>query len=229
MWLSDCVSFGLGLFGQPASEKVANDRRDLRSLAFQREVASIEQVDFGVRDVAFECFGAGWQEERVVPTPDCKQWRTTGAEVFLELGIEPRCCSESLRTNRAGFRRCRGGRAAPNLGSRPLARAAPGSECLVCTAIEWLPVSGSCAAPPDSRPKDVPIRLDWIPAFAQSLQIGVAVLRDDCCDLLRVAQGQAEADWRAVLEDIDRETIESQHLSELINHIRQVIKSVSKA
>ena len=52
------------LFRQLSSGEVADDRRDFGSLAFQGEVAGIEQVDLCLRIVAFEGLGPSLQEER---------------------------------------------------------------------------------------------------------------------------------------------------------------------
>src|SRR4029077_14212181 len=79
---------GADLFEQLACQEVADDRRDLGSLALEGEVAGIEQVDLGVRIVAFEGLGPGGQEERVVLAPNRKKRRLPGADVFLEFGIE---------------------------------------------------------------------------------------------------------------------------------------------
>lgn len=68
---SGCV----GLVRQLALEDVADDRRDLGSLAFEREMAGFEQVDFGVRLVALERLCTGWQEERIILAPYGEKWR----------------------------------------------------------------------------------------------------------------------------------------------------------
>ena len=61
---------GESLLRKLAGEEVADNCRDLRSLAFQREMAGIEQVYFSVRVIAFEGLGAGRQEKRIVLAPD---------------------------------------------------------------------------------------------------------------------------------------------------------------
>ena len=76
------------MFRQLALEEVADDRRDLGSLAFEREMTGLEQVDLGVRMVALERLRAGRQEERIVLAPYGEKWRPPGADVFLEFGIE---------------------------------------------------------------------------------------------------------------------------------------------
>src|ERR1700681_4257082 len=79
---------GAGLFLKLTGEELADDRRDLGSPAFEREMAGVEEMDFGVGVVAFEGIGTGWQEERIVPAPYCEQRRPVVADVFLEFRIE---------------------------------------------------------------------------------------------------------------------------------------------
>jgi hypothetical protein len=51
-----------------------------------------------------------------------------------------------------------------------------------------------------------------VPAVTQAFLIGVAVLRDDCGEAIRMANCEAEADGCAIVEDVDREAIEAAHL-----------------
>lgn len=55
---------------------------------FQREVARIVEINFRVRIISNERFGACGQEERIVLTSDSEQRRPLRAEIFLEPGIE---------------------------------------------------------------------------------------------------------------------------------------------
>jgi len=57
------------LLRQLAGEKIADDCCDLKSLAFQREMSGIEEVNFGVWVVAFEGLSTSRQEERIVLAP----------------------------------------------------------------------------------------------------------------------------------------------------------------
>src|SRR5262245_61508514 len=52
-----------------AGEEVANDHCDFRSTALEREMTGVEQVDFGVRVVAFEGLCTGRQKEGIVLAP----------------------------------------------------------------------------------------------------------------------------------------------------------------
>ena len=49
-----------------------------------------------------------------------------------------------------------------------------------------------------------PIGFDWIPEFAQTFFVGVAVLNDEPGHALRMFGKHAISDWRAVIHQIDR-------------------------
>src|SRR5262245_36972925 len=63
-----------------AGEEVADDHCDFGSTALEREMTGVEQVDFGVRIVAFEGLRAGRQKEGVVLAPHRKKRRLLCAE-----------------------------------------------------------------------------------------------------------------------------------------------------
>src|SRR5262245_8175605 len=69
-------------------EEVADRRRDLRGVCFQREVPRVEEADDRTRNVALERLGARRQEERVVPAPHRQQRRPVRAEIFVELRVQ---------------------------------------------------------------------------------------------------------------------------------------------
>lgn len=48
-----------------------------------------------------------------------------------------------------------------------------------------------------------PVLLDGSPRCSKAVGVGIAVLRDDCCDGGWVFEGEAETCWGAVVEDID--------------------------
>lgn len=92
-------------------EEVANDHRDFRSTALEREMTGVEQVDFGVRVVASEGLPAGRKKGSFLPHTA----RSGG-----------RCVRKySRRTNLAGSRHCLAGRGAQSRGSRHRAKAVP--------------------------------------------------------------------------------------------------------
>src|SRR5215471_11507376 len=69
-------------------EKVANRRRDLSRMRFQREVARLEKADHGARNVALERLGARRQEEWIILAPHREERRPPSAKVFLELRVQ---------------------------------------------------------------------------------------------------------------------------------------------
>src|SRR5437764_3629923 len=71
-----------------ACEKIADDGCDLWCVTFEREMAGLEQMNFGVRIVALERLRAGRQKERIVLAPHRKKRRPASANVVLEFGIE---------------------------------------------------------------------------------------------------------------------------------------------
>src|SRR5262245_24005328 len=72
----------------------------------------------------------------------------------------------------------------------------------------------------------LPVALDRIPAPAQPLLIGVAILRDDRGDPLWVARREAEADRRAVIEDVDGITGEPGDGREPVDDVGEMIEGV---
>ena len=59
-----------------------------------------------------------------------------------------------------------------------------------------------------------PILLDRVPALTEALFVGIAILRNDGADAFGMVCREAQADRRAVIEDVDREAIESDSLGE---------------
>src|SRR6516164_1257547 len=74
--------------GQFAGEEVADDDRDLWSLAFEREMTRFEQMDLGIWNVLFERLGTGGQKKWIVLAPHGQQRRPLRPEILLEFGIE---------------------------------------------------------------------------------------------------------------------------------------------
>ncbi|GAA3394876.1 hypothetical protein GCM10017752_42020 [Streptomyces roseoviridis] len=72
------------------AEEVADQCRDLLAVRLQGEVARVEEVDLGVRQVPGERLGAGRAEDLVAAAPGGEQRRPVGAEVLLEgrIGVQ---------------------------------------------------------------------------------------------------------------------------------------------
>ena len=73
-----------------------------------------------------------------------------------------------------------------------------------------------------------PVGPNGSPAVAQPFLIGVAVLGDDCGEAIRMPNGKAEADGCAVVEDLDCETMEVDHLGEAIDDVRDILECVGE-
>jgi hypothetical protein len=67
------MSSGQGRTAYRTSKEPADNPGDLFPFTLQREMAGVEQVDFGVPIIALKGFGARRQEERIVLAPDSQQ------------------------------------------------------------------------------------------------------------------------------------------------------------
>src|SRR5438105_2553845 len=74
----------------------------------------------------------------------------------------------------------------------------------------------------------LPVALDGIPALAEALQVGVAVLGDQRGHALGVRQGQAEADRCAVVKDVQSVAIQANRLDEALDDVCQVVKGIGE-
>src|SRR5215813_573149 len=69
-------------------KEVADCRRDLGRMRFQREVPRLHEADDGTRNVPLERLRARREEERIVLAPHREKRRPVRAEVFLELRVQ---------------------------------------------------------------------------------------------------------------------------------------------
>src|SRR5262245_894322 len=72
----------------------------------------------------------------------------------------------------------------------------------------------------------LPVALDGVPAVAQALLIGVAILRDDRSDSLRVARRETEAHGCALVEDVDGIRGHPSHCREPLDDLGEVFEGV---
>src|SRR5215831_1030192 len=72
-----------------------------------------------------------------------------------------------------------------------------------------------------------PVLLNRVPAFAQPFLVGIAVLRNDCSDPVRVLQRKSETYRSSVVENIQRETAEPNLLDEGANGLCQLLECVA--
>src|SRR6266700_4336729 len=209
-----------------ASEELADRRRDLFGMRFQREVPGVEESDDCVGDVALERFGARRQEKRIVLAPHCQKRRLMLAKIGLEFGIQRDVAlviAEEVELHFIGARSCeievveripvrrnrgRVGDAVGVLPDRCLGRKKGAQGCAVCFG------------------RVLPVCADGGPAVAEALDIRIAILRDDGGDALGVPHREAETSRRAIVEDIDGEAVKSDHFSEAVNSPRDIVEGV---
>ena len=72
----------------------------------------------------------------------------------------------------------------------------------------------------------LPVGADGAPAVAQALLVGVAVLRDDRSDPVRMLDREPEAGRRAVVEHIDGVAVEADGLGEAVDCLRDLVERV---
>src|SRR6267378_601130 len=78
------------------------------------------------------------------------------------------------------------------------------------------------------RRRLLPIGPNGAPAVAQPFLIRVAVLGDDCGEAIWMPNGEAEADGRTIVEDVDREAMEADHLGEAIDDVCDILECVDE-
>jgi hypothetical protein len=76
------------LSGERPAKELADDIGDLAIVGLDCEVSSVKEMDLGVRIVAFESFGAGNQEKRIVLSPNGEQRWLSRSEIILELRVK---------------------------------------------------------------------------------------------------------------------------------------------
>ena len=73
---------------ESAGKKIADGRTNFRIVRLQREMPSVKEANYRVRNVALESLGPLWQEERIILAPHRQKARLVGAEIFLKGGVE---------------------------------------------------------------------------------------------------------------------------------------------
>src|SRR6266511_3020809 len=211
---------------ESASEEIADGCRDLSGMRFKREVSGIKEADDRIGNVALERFGTRRQEERIVLTPYSEERRLVGAEVVLESRVErdvTLVVAEQVQLNLIGT------------GARQIEvvqRLTVRGDCRrVGHAMGILPTrrlgseEGAKSVAVGLR-RLLPIGADRVPAVAQPLFIGVAILRDNRGVAVRMFGGGPEAYRRAIVEDIDCEALQADYFSEAVDDGGDVIECV---
>src|SRR5262249_29286383 len=188
-----------------------------------------EQMNLGIWIVLPERLSTGGQEKWIVLAPHGQQRRPLRPEILLEFGIELDITLVVAEQIELDFVIAGSGKErrieSPGIRRQPLwcRHAVP----VLPLSRFWLEESAQCGA--IFRRRFLPISLDRIPAVAQALQVGVAVLRNHGGDPLRMANGEAKTNWCAVVENIKCITVETDHLREPLDHLRQVLEAVFEA
>src|SRR6185503_20442613 len=190
-------------------QELANALRNLLGVRFQREMPGVEKLNHRGRIVAGEGLRPDRQKKGIVPPPYGQQRRFIRPKVLLEGRIERDVAlvvTEEIQLNFIRSGSCevevvevlavgRDQRRVPHaLRVLPACRlgAQEGSQHLAILFGRVLP-----------------IRANRLPAITEPLLVGVPVLRNDRSDAIRMASGNAEAGGRAVVENVEGETIEA--------------------
>jgi hypothetical protein len=71
-----------------------------------------------------------------------------------------------------------------------------------------------------------PIGLPWLSVLAEPLDIGVAVLRDDCGYPLGMLHRQPQPRGRAIVEDVEHVAGETERIEEVADYLGEMIEAV---
>src|SRR5271166_402751 len=210
-----------------AGKEVADGGRDLGRVGLQREMAGVKEADHGVGDIAFERLGARRQEERIVPAPHCEERRPVVAEVLLEGRIE-----RDVALVVAEQVELQLGHAGPGEIEIVQRIAVRRNRRWVRHAVRVLPDRGLGCEECLQRlaiglGRILPVGPDRIPAVAEPFFVGIAVLRNDRGDPVRMLHRQAETGRRTVIEDIDGVAIETDHFGETIDDVSDPIEAMA--
>jgi DNA-binding CsgD family transcriptional regulator len=209
-----------------SGQELADGGRDLPGVGLQGEVAGVEKADVRARDVTLEGFGASRQEERVVLAPHREERRPAGAEVLLPRRVERHIAG--VVEEQVELDLIVAGAAQVVVVEAVAVRADPRR---VRDAVRVLPDRGlrlehRADRFPVGLRRVLPVGLDGIPAGPQALLVRVAILGNDRGDALGVPGRDAESHWRTVVEHVEREAVEAEHLRPAIDDLREMVERV---
>src|SRR5215469_4491913 len=214
------LSGSTGLLGQLAGQKIQNGIANFPIVGFQSEVSSVVEMHFRAWDVPLERLCAWRQKERIVLAPDSQHRRLLYPEIFLELGIERHVTCVVEKQVQLDFVITR-----PSQKRGIQLVSLWGYHGFILDAMDVLPL-GRFRLQKIAQGRAVrlarllPVSLDRVPTFAQTLLIRIAVLRDDSRDTLRVSQGEPEPHGRSVIEHINRVALEANRLNKAVDDLR---------
>lgn len=212
------------------AQKRADLGPNFRRMSLQGEMSCIKEDDFSGGIISTKSLGTGWQEERIILSPHGKGRRSVGAEVLLKLWVKRDVSlivddqiELNLRTlwsvqeclvQRDGFR------GNPLVGILDARRVLPPRRLRRGQELQGIAVFAGGI---------LPIRADGSPAFAESIDVGVSILRDKGSDPIGMLESEAKAGRRAVVEDVDGELFQADLLGELTHDLGQMIEGVGEA
>src|SRR5262245_20566277 len=209
-------------------EEVAYRASDFCAMCFEGKMPGVEEDDLGARVVPREGVGPGWEKERIGFAPHGERRWPVGPEIRLELGIQldvARVVQKQIQLDLLipGTRQQRG---VERIGLRRHAR--------LLRPVRVLPLGGlrrekGLQRRPVFRRGVSPILLNRVPARAESVLVGIPVLRHNRGDPFRMPKGQPETHRGAIVEDIEGVAGEAQPVRKLLDHVRQPIKGVREA
>ena len=198
------------------AEEVPHQLGDLVAVLLEGEVPGVEQVKLQVLQVALVGLGAGGREDLVVLSPDDQRRRLVLAEVCLPLRIERRIAAVAVEQGELDLVVARPVEQrlvdVPGVGADRLQVPTPSVYChMVASQVSRR--GGRLASPLSWL---LPVSLDRLPeVVVEPLVVGVAVLHDEGRDAVRVLDGQAVADRRAVVLNIQGVLRQADLLGEL--------------
>src|SRR5579872_714155 len=209
------------------AKEVFHRCRNFYDVSLYRKMSGIEELHLRVRQVFSKCLCSRRNKKGIVLAPNRKQTRLQLTKIFVELRIEPqvrRVIQKEIELNvfvprpfeQSRIQRVRFWR----------------NNLRICDAVGVLPARSTSRQNALAEYLSVffrrcrPVLSYWCPRFTKAFFVGVSVLRNDGCNALRVCHRQAEADRRAIVEHIDRVTVDLDCPCEGFDRERQSIEGI---
>src|SRR5262249_47659991 len=193
-------------------------------MSFKREVASIEEMNGRTGNVAFERLGTRRQKERIVLSPCRKEAWLLRPKIILESWVERDIAlvvAEQVQLDFVGARTSQI-KIVERITVWRNRRHVRHTVCVL--PARYFRFEKSAQRVTVGLRRIFPIFLNRVPPIAQSFLISVAVLRNNCSDAIRMPNGKAEAHGCAIIEDVHRESSETDYLGEAIDDVRDILK-----
>ena len=206
-------------------KEVADRPRDLLSVGLEREVARVEKPNVRIRNSRLNASAPAGRKNGSLLPHTARNFGLFVRKYVLECRIKRDVAlviAEQIQLNFVGS------------GARQIALSSeyPSGEtedlsdtpCVYCQIV----ASGlrRHAAPRGSLPMLPANRRGLDSSRRSSPPLGVAILRDDRRDALRMPQRKAKAGRRTIVEDVDRKALETHHLGEAVDHTGDVVERV---